>query len=156
LPRLGNPAAAEEALAETFRAALESLGTYQAQGKSVFGWLARIAVNKATDLYRHRVRTGKALASFDALLSPLREASQEVDRRLDRRRLRAAIDAALADLSPRYRRAIELRMLEDLPRADCAQRMEISVGAFDVLLLRALRAFREAFVARHGEKWEEP
>jgi len=47
-------------------------------------------------------------------------------------------------------------MLEDLPRLECAQRMEISMGAFDVLLLRALRAFRAAFVARHGENWEEP
>lgn len=156
LPRLGNPTAAEEALAETFRAALESLGTYKAQGTSLFGWLARIAANKATDVYRHRVRTGKALASFDTLLAPLREPGHDADRRLDQQRLRVAIDAALSDLSPRYRRAIELRMLEDLPRADCAQRMEISVGAFDVLLLRALRAFREAFVARHGEKWEEP
>jgi len=156
LPRLGNPAAAEEALAETFRAALESLGTYRSQGTSLFGWLARIAANKATDVHRHRLRTGKALASFDALLAPLREPGHEMERRLDQGRLRVAVDAALGDLSPRYRRTIELRMLEDLRRVECAQRMQISVGAFDVLLLRALRAFRQAFIARHGEKWEEP
>jgi len=156
LPRLGNPAAAEEALADTFRAALESLGTYRSQGTSVFGWLARIAMNKATDLHRHRLRTGRALASFDALLSPLREPGHDPARGIERARLREAIEAALTDLSPRYRRAVELRMLEDLPRLECAQRMEISMGAFDVLLLRALRAFRAAFVARHGENWEEP
>jgi len=156
LPRLGNPIAAEEALAETFHAALESLGTYRSQGGSLFGWLARIAANKATDVHRHRLRTGKALASFDALLGPLREPGDDVEGRLDQGRLRVAIDAVLGDLSPRYRGAVELRMLEDLPRMDCAQRMEISVGAFDVLLLRALRAFREAWIARHGEKWEEP
>jgi RNA polymerase sigma factor (sigma-70 family) len=155
LPRLGNAAAAEEALAETFRAALESVGTYRSQGSSLFGWLARIAANKAADVHRHRLRTGKALASFDALLAPLREHGHEAERRLDQRRLRAAVEAVLGDLSPRYRQAIELRMLQDLPRVDCAQRMEISVGAFDVLLLRALRAFREAWIARHGERWEE-
>ena len=49
-----------------------------------------------------------------------------------------------------------VRMLEDLPRAECARRMEIAIGNFDVLLLRALRAFRGAWVARHGERWEEP
>jgi RNA polymerase sigma-70 factor, ECF subfamily len=157
LPRLGSPWAAEEALAETFRAALEHLGAYRPQGGSLFGWLARIAVNKATDLHRQRARTGKALASFESLIAPLREGEQgsDAERRLDQRRLRAAVDEALERISARYRRAIELRMLEDLARAECARRMETTIGNFDVLLLRALRAFREAWVARHGERWEE-
>ncbi|HKB75229.1 MAG TPA: sigma-70 family RNA polymerase sigma factor [Myxococcales bacterium] len=160
LPRLGSAAAAEEALAETFRAALEHLAGYRPQGGSLFGWLARIAVNKATDLHRERARTGKALASFESLIAPLREGAPggaaEAERQLDQRRLRAAVDEALAQISPRYRRAIDLRMLEDLPRSECARRMEITVGNFDVLLLRALRAFRGAWVDRHGERWEEP
>jgi RNA polymerase sigma-70 factor, ECF subfamily len=152
LPRLGSAAAAEEALAETFRAALEKLGDYRPQGGSLFGWLARIAANKATDLHRERARTGKALASFESLVAPLREAGQGAEQRLDQRRLEAAVAQALGDVLPRYRRAIELRMLEDLPRPECAQRMEITLGNFDVLLLRALRAFRAAWVARRGEK----
>jgi RNA polymerase sigma-70 factor (ECF subfamily) len=160
LPRLGNAVAAEEALAETFRAALEKLGDYRSQGGSIFGWLARIAVNKATDLHRERIRTGRALASYQSLIAPLRESEGsvelEVERRLDQRRMRVAVDEVLAELSPRYRRAIELRMLEDLPRPECAQRMDVTIGNFDVLLLRALRAFRAAWVVRHGEKLEEP
>ena len=156
LPRLGSAAAAEEALAETFRAALEKLGDYRPQGASIFGWLARIAMNKATDHYRHRARTGRALASFESLIAPLREtAAPEAERRIDGRRLRAAVDRVLRRLPPRHRRAIELRMLEDLPRAECAARMETSIGTFDVLLLRALRAFREAWVEEHGMR-EEP
>jgi len=160
LPRLGNAVAAEEALAETFRAALEKLGDYRPQGGSIFGWLARIAVNKATDLHRERARTGRALASYQSLIAPLRESESgagiEIERRLDQRRMRAAVDEVLGELLPRYRRAIELRMLEDLPRLECAQRMEVTIGNFDVLLLRALRAFRAAWVVRHGEKLEEP
>ena len=151
LPRLGNAAAAEEALAETFKSALEKLGDYRPQGASVFGWLARIAMNKATDQYRQRARTGRALASFEWLIAPLRETTEsEAERSIDRRRLRAAVERVLDRLSPRYRRAIELRMLEDLPREDCAARMETRIGTFDVLLLRALRAFREAWVEAHG------
>jgi len=156
LPRLGSAAAAEEALAETFRAALEKLGDYRPQGGSIFGWLARIAMNKATDHHRHRARTGRALASFESLIAPLRETPElEAEGRIDGRRLRAAVDHVLSRLPARYRRAIELRMLEDLPRAECAARMEISIGTFDVLLLRALRAFREAWVEEHGMR-EEP
>jgi RNA polymerase sigma factor (sigma-70 family) len=151
LPRLGTPFAAEEALAETFRAALERLGDFRPQGGGLFAWLARIAMNKANDLHREQTRTGKALASFEALVGPLREpAAGDVDRKLDQSRLRAAVEQVLAEISPRYRRAIELRILEELGRPDCAARMEISVGNFDVLLLRALRAFRAAWVARHG------
>src|SRR5207248_8728818 len=132
--------------------ALENLGGYRPQGGSFFGWLARIAVNKATDLHRQRARTGKALASFESLVAPLREGAPaaEAERRLDQRRLRAAVEDALSQLSPRYRRAIELRMLEDLPRAECARRMEIAIGNFGGVLLRALRACRSAWVARHG------
>jgi RNA polymerase sigma factor (sigma-70 family) len=160
LPRLGNASAAEEALAETFRSALEHLGGYRPEGKSVFAWLARIAMNKAADLHRHRARTRKALASFESLVAPLREGERagavDAERRLDRTRLKRAVDEVLARLSSRYRTAIELRILDELPRAECARRMETTIGNFDVLLLRALRAFRAAWVAQHGERWEEP
>lgn len=156
LPRLGNAAAAEEALAETFRAALEHFGGYERQPGGIFRWLTTIAMNKATDIHRERARTGKALASFESLVAPLREGPEGiVERRLDQQRLRVAVADVLAQIPPRYRRAIELRLLEDLPRADCADRMEITVGNFDVLLLRALRAFRQAWVESHGEKGEE-
>jgi RNA polymerase sigma-70 factor (ECF subfamily) len=156
LPRLGNAPAAEEALAETFSAALEKLAAWRPQGGSLFGWLARIAVNKAVDLHRARARAGKALAGFEALVAPLRErAPDEAERRLDLPRLAAAVDAALSDLTPRYRRALELRILQELSRPECARLLEVTVGNFDVLLLRALRSFRAAWVARHGEE-EEP
>lgn len=156
LPRLGSAASAEDALAETFTSALEKLGEYRPQGGSIFGWLARIAMNKATDQYRQRARTGRALASFESLIAPLREpADPQIERRIDRLRLRTAVEGVLDRLSPRYRRAIQLRMLEDLPRAECAVRMETSIGTFDVLLLRALRAFREAWLEVHGMR-EDP
>ena len=160
LPRLGNPAAAEEALAETFRAALEHVAAYRPGGGSLFGWLARIASNKAADLHRERARSGKALASFESLVAPLREGERagpgQAERQLDQGRLREAVDEVLGRLLPRYRRAIQLRVLEDLPRAECARRMETTLGNFDVLVLRALRSFRAEWVSRHGERWEEP
>ncbi len=156
LPRLGSAAAAEDALAETFRAALEKIREYRPQGGSIFGWLARIAVNKATDVHRRGARTGKALASFESLVGPLREPGPGPERRLDQERLRACVDEVLGGLSPRHRQAIELRILQERPRPECAQRMNVTVGNFDVLLLRALRAFRAAWVARFGENREEP
>lgn len=150
LPRLGVRTAAEEALAETFRAALERLEAFD--GKvSLFFWLARIAVNKATDQHRERARTGKALAGFESLLGPLslppQDPASEVERAHELASLRARVGAVLAAINPRYRKAIELRLLEDRTRAECAQALECTVPTFDVVLLRALRAFRAAWEA---------
>ena len=108
-------------------------------------------MNKAADLHRERARTGKALASFESLVAPLREGDRgpglEAERRFDLRRLQAAVDDVLGRLSPRYRQAIELRILDDLPRAECARALETTLGNFDVLVLRALRAFRAEWVS---------
>lgn len=147
LPRLADRDLVADALAETFRMFLERLGDYQAQGRSVWGWLATIAANKANDIYRVQARGGRALHNYQALLEPLWTTSgpPRPDEAHEQGRLRDAVGTVLAVLNPRYRRALELRFLEDRPRPECAQALEITLGTFDVLLLRALRAFRAAW-----------
>jgi RNA polymerase sigma-70 factor (ECF subfamily) len=155
LPKLGSRPAAEEALAETFRAALENLASWEPRGQGLFAWLCRIAANRAADQRRAERRTGKALASFEALVGPLQDArAQQLERALDQPRLRKLAEEVLAGLPPRYRRAIELRFFEERERADCASSLSITIGNFDVLLLRALRTFRAGWVARHGSGGE--
>lgn len=151
LPRLGDPMAAEDALAETFRIAFEQLGRFERQGVSLWFWLARVAKNKATDAHRARQRGDRALVSYEGLLGPLRGDPEvpgdQLERRQEAERLREAIDRALARINPRYRRVIELRFLDDKPRDACAALMDVKIGTLDVLVLRALRALRRA--------WEE-
>jgi RNA polymerase sigma-70 factor (ECF subfamily) len=151
LPRLGNPAAAEEALAETFRMALERLDQFSDRQLSIWHWLVRIATNKATDIHRERARTGKALSNFVDLLGPLTPPEADPGSALEHRReqeqLRAAVARTLERLNPRYRKAIELRILADESRQACAEQLQVSVPTFDVVLLRALRAFRKEWSA---------
>lgn len=151
MPVLGNPAAAEDALAETFRIAFQRLADFQPGEVSIYYWLARIAKNKALDLHRARKVTGRALANFENLLEPLLapHASPEelLDREVSKHALGQAIQATLEQLNERYRRAIELRFLLDQSRESCAERLGVKLGTFDVLLLRALRSFRK--------HWEE-
>ncbi len=144
LPRLGDAAAAEDALAETFRAALQNLGQYQSRGSSIFHWLARIAKNKAMDLHRQEARSQRKLCDFHRLLSPLApaESEPEFESRKEQDRLRARIQTVLKQIRPRYAQVIELRFLAEKTRADCADIMAVKLGTLDVLLLRALRAFR--------------
>ena len=155
LPQLGDPDAAEEALAETFRTALERLSQYEDRGVSMWFWLARIAGNKAMDMHREKGRTGRALASFERLIAPLRTAPPSpatvVELKREAEELREVISAVLERINPRYRRAIELRLVEERSREACAELLAVTVPTFDVLLLRALRAFRKEWSALHRE-----
>jgi RNA polymerase sigma factor (sigma-70 family) len=150
-PLLGNTAAAEDALSETFRAAFQRLGEYRPGEVSIYFWLARIAKHKALDMHRARKVTGRALCNFESLLEPLRlspdSPEQLLDAAVSRRALGEAVHTTLAQINERYRAAIALRFLEDQPREVCAERLGIKLGTFDVLILRALRAFRK--------RWEE-
>jgi RNA polymerase sigma factor (sigma-70 family) len=143
LPRLGDARAAEDALADTFTTALERLDQYQAREVSIWFWLARIAVNKANDRHRASARGGRALASYHRLLEPLGEV--EAEEEIDPVLLSSRIRATLEQLNERYRRAVELRFLEGRSRPECADALAVRVPTFDVLLLRALRAFRRAW-----------
>jgi RNA polymerase sigma factor (sigma-70 family) len=145
LPSLGDPASAEDALAETFRKAFERLGSYQDRGKGLWAYLATVAANQAHDIHRQRARSARALARFESLLAPLAAAETSSADGPDQARVRAAVDGVLAVINPRYRRALELRFFEDCSRDECAARLEVKVPTFDVLLLRALRAFRGAW-----------
>lgn len=160
MPKLGNREAAEDALAETFRTAFEKLDTFTDRGVSVYFWFARIAANKALDMHRAKGTTGRALANFESLVAPLSEGtpdpSELFDLRADFVNVRETVAGVLAELNERYRRAIELRFVEELSREECATRMDVKIGTFDVLLLRALRAFRKEWTSRVGEETNEP
>ena len=155
LPRLGNAVLARDIVRETLATAVEKIGTFAWQGKSIYPWLRQIAVNKIFDLHRHNQRS-KRLA--DALAMQTASATDADDSPAamliadqERRHNRARIDAALAQLAERYRSTIELRLIHELSRDDCAKQLGVSVSTFDVLLFRAVRAFRKQFGARTSQ-----
>jgi RNA polymerase sigma-70 factor (ECF subfamily) len=148
VPKLGDARAAEDALSETFRTLLEQLHELETEQRSLWPWLCRVASNKAIDMHRKRARTQRALVSFEGQLAPLMEQSdvaQDFELHSDRAALQGAVASVLEALNPRYRRAIELRFIEEHGRERCAELMALKLGTFDVLLLRALRAFRHAW-----------
>src|SRR5574338_185475 len=132
LPRLGDAATAEEVLRDTLATAVEKIRRFTWQGKSIYPWLRQIAINKVYDVHRQAKRSRR---HADAQLI----ADQE------RAAHRARIDEAMSHIAERYRLAIELRLIQELPREDCAKRLGITIGTFDVLLFRAVRAFRKHF-----------
>jgi len=150
LPRLGDAQAAQDVLADTFQTVLERLDAYQDRGGSIWSWLVTIAGNRAHDLQRQRARVGRPLVGFESLLAALADdAATPSDEMVDAERLRSAVASTLNQVNPRYRRALELRFFDERPRVECAALMEVKLGTFDVLLLRALRAFRVQWLASY-------
>jgi RNA polymerase sigma factor (sigma-70 family) len=151
MPRLGNAQAAEDALAETFRSAIERLDAFEHREISIFHWLSRIAHNKAMDMHRARAVTGRRIADLRVLLEPLSAPQQGADALMElaveSSDVHGQVSKVLSELNPRYRRAIELRFFEERSREECAADLDVKLGTFDVVLLRALRAFRT--------RWEE-
>lgn len=147
LPKLGNKEAAEDALSETFRVAFERLEQFEQRDTSIFFWLSRIAANKAMDMHRAKRVTGRAIVNLEAQVGVLFDAPATPDAllsgELQRREFSQRLEQALSDLNPRYRAALELRFFRELSREDCAAEMQVKVGTFDVLLLRATKALRK-------------
>src|SRR5512142_134328 len=123
LPRLGDAASAEDVLRDTLATAVEKIKRFTWQGKSIYPWLRQIAINKVYDVHRQAKRS-RRLA--DAMVhevpgetDPATHADAQLIADQERRAHRAQIDATLDALADRYRMAIELRLIEELPREEC-------------------------------------
>ena len=149
LPRLGDAVSAEEVLRDTLATAVEKIRRFTWQGKSIYPWLRQIAINKVYDVHRLSRRSRRladAMAhEVESESDPASHADAQLIADQERRTHRDRIDQTMEQLQDRYRVAIELRLVQELSREDCAQRLGVTIGTFDVLLFRAVRAFRKQF-----------
>jgi RNA polymerase sigma-70 factor (ECF subfamily) len=149
LPRLGNTASAEEVLRDTLATAVEKIGRFTWQGKSIYPWLRQIAINKVYDVHRQSKRSRRLADAMVHEVPVESDPESHADAQLiadqERRAHRERIEETMGLLQDRYRTAIELRLIQELPREECARRLGITIGTFDVLLFRAVRAFRKHF-----------
>jgi len=149
LPRLGDTASAEEVLRDTLATAVEKIGRFTWQGKSIYPWLRQIAINKVYDVHRQSKRSRRLADAMVHEVPVESDPDTHADAQLiadqERRVHRERIDETMGLLQDRYRTAIELRLVQELPREECARRLGVTIGTFDVLLFRAVRAFRKHF-----------
>ena len=143
LMRLPVPELAEDVLRDTFRTCLEKIGTFSWQGRSIWFWLHRIAVNKAMDAHRRYKRdlvfadrVGHDAAPADGVMP---DHGLEVDDTAKE------VQVSLSRLHPRYAEVLRMRLLEERSRVDCAGHLGITVANLDVLLHRACKAFRKVY-----------
>jgi RNA polymerase sigma-70 factor (ECF subfamily) len=145
VPMLGDRDDAQDCLRETFLAAHAALASYEWRESGIYGWLKVLAKNKARDLLRASGRRQRLRGAFaehvDAMTGPADDPTEE---EIQREALRAQIHAVLRTMNPRYAQVLELRLLAGRSREDCAAALDVKIGTLDVLLFRAVRAFRAA------------
>ncbi len=147
LPRLGSEPAANDALAETYAKVVERLHQFTWQNVGFYPWLRTVALRVALDHLRARKRLvvwaeDDVARELDAANTSTPVDQQLSDRR-DREAARAKVESALSQIHPRYARAIRLRVLEERPREEVAQMLEVTPATFDVLLHRAIGALKK-------------
>ena len=137
---VGNYAVAEEVVQEVFTRAWINAPKWRplGSGKPAFGaWLARVATNLSID----QTRRTKPLPLHE--VAEPADSGLQADEQLAAAQDRIRLEAALEALPARQRAAIALTYDQDLSNAESAAAMEISVGAFELLLVRARRALRQ-------------
>ena len=134
--RCGSAATAEDLTSETFMAAVSAVQRDAVPSLTV-AWLIGVARHKLVDHWRRAEREQRLLRAV--------ETDDVVEDDWDVRLDAELAHRTLARLGPHHRAALSLRYLDGLAVAEMAEILDRTVGATEVLLVRARRAFRAAY-----------
>jgi RNA polymerase sigma-70 factor, ECF subfamily len=143
LRRCGSVAVAEDLTSETFTAAAMA-GQRTGLSEMTTAWLIGVARNKLVDHWRRLEREQRVLSAVGGSGEELED---DWDIRLDA----LVAHDVLATLAPQHRGALTLRYLDGLPVAEVARHLGRTLGATEVLLVRAKRAFRDQYETHDEE-----
>jgi RNA polymerase sigma-70 factor (ECF subfamily) len=138
---LGDEAATEDAVQETFLRAYRSLVRFDA--RSQFGtWLHRIAANTAVEILRKHQRLRHERIGEEA--GEASSADPGPDRRALSQEVERAVRGALADLSPMERAAFVLRHFEGRSIAEICGALGLRESAGKQAIFRAVQKLRRS------------
>jgi RNA polymerase sigma-70 factor (ECF subfamily) len=155
---LGNEADAEDVTQDVLLQVVRGLPTFR--GEATFStWLYRVAVNAALSYRRKRAareehRVSEPLEDFDAAgnhRGPVRRWTRAPERELLDRETHQLLEEAIAGLPEPYRDVYVLADVEELPNAEIAGLLGLSVPAVKSRLHRARLMMRKA-LAPHFEE----
>lgn len=142
---------ASDVTQDVFLKVFRNIGSFRGQS-SLKTWVYRISVNEAHNrrrwFGRHR-RAEIELESDDtgkSWLEHLSDQSRTPYELVLNQERRAAIERALAGLSPAFRDAVVLRDLEDLSYEEIADVLDVSIGTVKSRILRGRDALRKALL----------
>jgi len=144
---------AEDIVQQTFEKTFVHLQKFEGKS-SLSTWLTRIAINQALMLLRSRRGLREVLigdSSVDEEATPaleLADASPDPEASYLQRENTQILSAAVRQLRPGMRKAIELRELGELSNRDTAAHMGVSIGTVKARVFHAKRKLAKA-LTRH-------
>ncbi len=135
---LGDPAIAEDCVAETFSRFLKALHAGKGPQKQLKAYLYRIAHNWIADFYRRSPQPCLSLEERPDLSHGFR-----VEEQVEHRILASQLRSALIQLTPDQRQVIMLVFMEGWRKAEVAAAIGKPVGAVKSLQHRALKSLRK-------------
>ena len=133
---LGWQSDVEDIVQDVFLTAAQKLGTLR-NASSVKAWLFQITINKCrTWRYRQKLRW-----RFWAAQNP--DQNSTVNNNNEMQERNAEVRRAVPTLPAKYREAVVLRYLEQLPGSEVAKILKINENTLNVRLLRARTMLRE-------------
>jgi len=143
ISRLRERSAAEDAVQETFLAALRAMHQYAGSGTER-AWLLGILKRKIVDNVRARMKEAALPSSGEELEHALFDEAgawksdpRIPEKAVESREFWDAVGGCLDGLPPRQRDVFVLREMEEMKSADICSRLEISAANLWVLLHRA-------------------
>ncbi|HEY0792889.1 MAG TPA: sigma-70 family RNA polymerase sigma factor [Chthoniobacterales bacterium] len=134
---------AEDVLQESFTYVWRRAGSFDPTRSSPFAWTVMIVRHKAIDKLRIRQRSEKLLEQVEQQ-RPLFDESDDWSALAPAVRERSAqVRAALADLSPEQRQALELAFFKGLTHEEVAAAIQVPLGTVKARIRRGLLKLKE-------------
>jgi RNA polymerase sigma-70 factor (ECF subfamily) len=144
--RLVDAEAALDLTAETFAQAFAARGSFRGRSdEEAQAWLFTIAHRQLAGYLRRGYVDRRARERLGVSLGvPSEDELARIEELADLGALRSAIADGLRELSEDQRRAVQLRVVDELPYPELAQRLGVSEQTARARVSRALRALRVA------------
>jgi RNA polymerase sigma-70 factor (ECF subfamily) len=143
LRAVGDQSAAEEITQDVFLRIWEKAKTYRADKAKVVTWIARIARNRAIDVYRQRrSRENKASAGWEELKQEATAPAPHPGERMETARLQERVRDAVASLPPDQRAALALAFFQGRTHKEIAEELGEPLGTVKTRIRAAMQKLR--------------
>ncbi|MBT0958165.1 sigma-70 family RNA polymerase sigma factor [Alphaproteobacteria bacterium KMM 3653] len=136
---LGETAAAEDALQDTFEKIWRQSGRFRAGKYSPMSWLITVARNTAIDRLRQRKGQAAPMEEADWVADPGPGPEEAAIARSEAGR----VGACMGELKPEHRQAIQSAYLDGLSYAEISQRQDIPLNTIRTWLRRSLQTLKD-------------
>ena len=151
---VGDPEDASDLTQETFLRAWRGVSKFNGQS-AFYTWLYRLCSNACIDFLRREGRRGAVSLTQEEdggdadRQREVPDRTYDPQRVLERTEAKAAVERALAALSPEHRQALVLREFEGLSYQEIGAVLDVEPGTVKSRIARARLALRD-YLVRHG------